>query len=535
MPADNRLTTASEDLVILVHGTFAARDADEGTDWWQTGSETWKQMSQRLPRGVRLPQHGEVFHWPGDNSERARIKAAGDLLTRLRDLESQGRHYHLVGHSHGGSLIWQALRLATMERQPLEHLRSWATVGTPFLHHRTRGAWSFVNLVNILLALVLFKPAYATLRKLVQTMLGPLVGIDGAGTVVAEHVPRKITLFRTPVLWVAEHLGITVATLQDGIRIGSFDSSRGDSFYQFLFCDPEGWLLIGISLLVIYVYLNLGAFFLSPVLESLRIRKEESLERKVLQTYRGRWLGIWSPDDEAINGLRATLDLSISFVARMAPHERVWLSDYFALVSRPYYWVLAPLFNTFLRPLLDGMVRSFVIKTAQGNNRPAAEVVAVSPVPAHTESADQYPSLPAWLNRELVQTANRHARDIAPKLRQLLAEPSFISGLETFGQTMSGRELVHTSYFDHAEILDLLVLHILWATGAATELAGRWSGNEELLVWLSEFKERVGVELPRGSTSLLREDAPQRELIRPRRRVGLAHSVGIQRQGRYVP
>lgn len=511
--------------MILVHGTFAARDDDEGADWWQIGGETWKQMRQRLPRGVRLPQRGEVFHWPGENSERARIKAAGDLLKRLRDLESQGRRYHLVGHSHGGSVIWQALRLATMERKPLEHLRSWATVGTPFLHHRTRGAWSFVNLVNIILALLLFKPAYGTLCKLVQTILGPLVGLDGAGTVAAEDVPRKITLFRTPVLWVMEHLGITVATLQGGIRIGSFDSSRGDSIYRFLFLDPEGWLLLVIALLVIYVYLNLGAFFLGPVLESLRIRKEERLERKVLQAYRGRWLGIWSPDDEAINGLRATLDLSISFVARMTPHESVWLSDYFALVSRPYYWALAPVFNTFVRPLLDSMVRSFVVKTAQGNNRPAAEVVAVSPVPAHTESADQYPPLPTWLNRELVQTANLHARDIAPKLRQLLAEPSFASGLEAFGQTMSGRELVHTSYFDHAEILDLLVWHILWATGATAALASRWSGNEELLVWLSEFKQHVGVELQLGSTALVREDGPHLELIRPRRRVGLVRRL----------
>lgn len=525
MPADDRSTTASEDLVLLVHGTYAARDADEGTDWWQTGSETWKQMSRRLPRGVRLPQRGEVFHWPGENSERARIKAAGDLLTRLRGLESQGRRYHLVGHSHGGSVIWQTLRLATMERQPLGQLRSWATVGTPFLHHRTHGAWSFVNLVNIILALVLFKPAYGTLGKLIKTIMTPWVGRDGAATVSADDVPRQITLLRTPVLWVMDHLGITVATLQDGIRIGSFDSSRGDSIYRFLFLDPEGWLLIVIALLVIYVYLNLGAFFLGPVLESLRIRKEERLERDVLQTYRGRWLGLWSPDDEAINGLRATLNLSISFVARMTPHERVWLSDYFALVARPYYWVLAPVFNSFVRPLLDNMVRSFVVKTAQGNNRPAAEVVAVSPVPADTETADQYPPLPTWLNRQLVQTANVHARDLAPKLRQLLAEPSFASGLETFGQTISGRELVHTSYFDHAEILDLLTLHILWATNAPAELAGRWPEQEELLVWLSEFKERVGVELKRGTDTLLREDGSRPGLIRPRRRVGLARPL----------
>lgn len=49
--------------------------------------------------------------------------------------------------------------------------------------------------------------------------------------------------------------------------------------------------------------------------------------------------------------------------------------------SQPYLWLMTPTFNHLLRPWLDRFVRSFVVKTAQGNNRPAAEVVAVSPYP----------------------------------------------------------------------------------------------------------------------------------------------------------
>nr|MCU0873165.1 hypothetical protein [Pirellulaceae bacterium] len=137
--------------------------------------------------------------------------------------------------------------------------------------------------------------------------------------------------------------------------------------------------------------------------------------------------GLWSSNDEAINGLRATLDLSVSFVGQIAPRDRILLSDYLSLLSRPYSWMLAPVFNHFLRPLLDRAVRSLVVKTAQGNNRPAAEVIAVSPFPLPDSGTDAHPALPAELNSRLVDRANQHARDIAPKLRDLLAEPSWAS------------------------------------------------------------------------------------------------------------
>ena len=92
-------------------------------------------------------------------------------------------------------------------------------------------------------------------------------------------------------------------------------------------------------------------------------------------------------------GCAATLDLSVSFVAQVAPRERILVSDYLSLPSRPYYWVLTPAFNYVLRPLLDGAVRSLVVKTAQGNNRPAAEVFAVSPFPVPERRADAHPPL----------------------------------------------------------------------------------------------------------------------------------------------
>jgi hypothetical protein len=80
------------DLVLLIHGTFAGRREDEGDNWWQRGSRAWTELRKRLPFGVQLPQRGQLFHWSGENSERARSKAAGDLLSHLLKLEASGQY-----------------------------------------------------------------------------------------------------------------------------------------------------------------------------------------------------------------------------------------------------------------------------------------------------------------------------------------------------------------------------------------------------------------------------------------------------------
>jgi hypothetical protein len=498
---DRRLEASGGDVVVLVHGTYAARDADEGDDWWQRESGPWKELRDRLPQGVELPERGRLFHWSGENSERARIKAASDLLAYLLRLESDGRRFHLIGHSHGGSVIWHALRLATLQQKSLKSLQSWSTVGTPFLHHRTRGAWHLANIFNLVLAVLLLRPAVWTLCRFVQLVGSAVFGYDHGVRLPTDGGTGWYAAARTPVLRIVEWLGVSVTETAEGIRVGSFDAAGGQSFLEYLFLSPEGWLILVVALVAAYVYLNLAVFFLSPVLESLRIRKEKRLEQNVMDAFRGRWLGIWTSDDEAINGLRATLDLSISFVARMVPRESVLLSDRLSFISRPYHYLLAPVYNSFFRPLLDSIVRSHVVKTAQGNNRPSAEVVAVSPVPIQRDELEHLPVLPNWLSKKITQEANRHARDIAPKLRALLAEPSFVSGLETFSSAISGRELVHTSYFDHAEIMDLLAMHIAWGRGDSNHLIHVGRQHADLMSWLRQFKARMGEGISARSAS----------------------------------
>lgn len=500
-PAAAREAGAAGDdaeLVLLIHGTFAGDDDDIGHRWWQQGSPAWNQLQRQLPAGTRLPELGEVFHWSGQNSERARIKAGQDLLERLEELEAAGRSYHVIGHSHGGSVIWHALRLATLRRRTLNHLRSWSTVGTPFLHYKTRGALSPANIINVVLAFLLIKPAYEVFIRFFKLAFAAALGTNETIDLRSDHeVGMLMAMVRFPLLKLVEFVGVPVVHNGEAIRVGSYDPSAGGSLREYLFCSWEGWVITSVIVLGVYFFLMLASLFLNPVLESLRIRAEKKLETNAMLTYRGRWLGLWSTSDEAINGLRATLDLSVSFVNQITPRERILFSDYLAIIAQPYLWMLTPAFNHVLRPWLDQFVRSFVVKAAQGNNRPAAEVVAVSPFPVPTRASYLHPSLPDSINQELVRRADNHARDIAPKLRELLAHPSFVAGLERFGHTLTGHELIHTSYFDHGAVLKLLAMHISWAQrrGQPLRLADR--KLEPLGVWLREFKRTVheGVEL----------------------------------------
>src|SRR4051794_31883580 len=90
------------EVVLLIHGTGAAADADDGQKWWQRGSNFVRYLESHFGSSISCQE--TVFHWSGANSERARRAAGERLLSVLSSYEKQGRRYHLIGHSHGGSV-----------------------------------------------------------------------------------------------------------------------------------------------------------------------------------------------------------------------------------------------------------------------------------------------------------------------------------------------------------------------------------------------------------------------------------------------
>ncbi len=132
--------------IVTVHGTFAhiagSADAASGANidpslrqWWQPGSKFQSDLARHID-GADGKLEFQPFIWSGNNSEAERRDAGRRLLAQLRELEDKGESYCVIGHSHGGSVISSALMQSAVTRKPLDGLRRWITVGTPFVQLR---------------------------------------------------------------------------------------------------------------------------------------------------------------------------------------------------------------------------------------------------------------------------------------------------------------------------------------------------------------------------------------------------------------
>lgn len=141
--------------VLLIHGTSANKHNEQGPDWWHRGSKfcheldallqqagaaarCWAHLDRKRDFGAHVVGSAEPFAWTGENSEAARRYGGRALADQLQRLESDPRiaRYHLIGHSHGGNVMLNALR--TMPQRP-EKLGAVIFLGTPVLSFRHRG------------------------------------------------------------------------------------------------------------------------------------------------------------------------------------------------------------------------------------------------------------------------------------------------------------------------------------------------------------------------------------------------------------
>jgi hypothetical protein len=184
--------------IVTVHGT--GDDAllpDDARRWWQSESRFASTLNARIAElakalGQSEPQvEWHRFSWDGANSKEARHIAGHRLFTYLRKLAEQAEaadaEIHVIAHSHGGNVLLEALLhagreawhdLAPNERKDIaallksmdpkrghltqfdlypndqmrdalrgadpfrSRLRSWITVGTPFLELLPHRPWN---------------------------------------------------------------------------------------------------------------------------------------------------------------------------------------------------------------------------------------------------------------------------------------------------------------------------------------------------------------------------------------------------------
>lgn len=105
--------------IITVHGT-GATGPEEGDRWWQKGSPFEKHIRE-LVEGEDGELVYEPFIWDGANSETSRRAGGERLFARLKDANGPRNSYCAIGHSHGGSVIANALLLAASKKNRLPH------------------------------------------------------------------------------------------------------------------------------------------------------------------------------------------------------------------------------------------------------------------------------------------------------------------------------------------------------------------------------------------------------------------------------
>ena len=477
--------TVPGETIVLVHGTFAAADSDAGAAWWQQGGNFRAALG--AASGIETI---EAFQWSGANSESERRAAGARLAERLRELEAAGCPYHVIGHSHGGSLIWHAIAAMVHKRDGLQQLRSFVTVGTPFLHFAPRpltipmliaplviGFFLFSSIEQMLeywrhgtraiaevssdtplrplLMLIIWVAAIANAAiSIVQTIWrhrrhGTNYGSDAIETPPSADRAGKRLL---PALWLLTSGGALAALIwwtHDDVKGISLDSVRDSVRGARVFAIPVLWA----SLLLLLMFL------IARIALILYARLEHWNEQRRLHAAVDcvgvRHLAIWSREDEAINGLVSTLHRASALAPRLG--ELRPTSSRFAILVAPARWI----YNRVLAPASDEFVWNRVVRRLHGNHKFAASLISVSPglLPSLGRTP---PPLSRHAEASLSAVADEHAASLVVSARRALgmaatAYRSTEGVVPILANEIAFEGLVHSTYFAVESVRDLVL------------------------------------------------------------------------------
>ncbi|MGO4682897.1 phospholipase effector Tle1 domain-containing protein [Hyphomicrobium sp. 2TAF46] len=465
--------------IVTVHGTGAGVPDDVGQSWWQKDSAFQKKTAEI----VELAGDGiEVvpFHWgAGPNSETMRRAAGAKLYEQLRGYDEAGIDYYVIGHSHGGSVIYDALLRSAAKAAPLERLKSWLTVGTPFLD---------------------FKPSWLLFNRL--NIWGQVVYVTGIGILLLA-------------------IGILTSRYLDLPFAQTVSASLGDkAFANFYY--PMLSFFFGYAIM---------CFGILTVIERLTKRWYSDRDKTAARDlYEKKWVGLWHHDDEAISALanvralhRAIipsnflvpvfslipllitifgLGYAFFYLVHSWNPDTQWLKDIFAKLATvdadpKKDWTLQSLFSTIsalatsitfimgpiigiyllittvgiglfrgfahligipLAKAIDRLVWDSVRQETWGNDRRGESVRSVSPTPPLF--SPRYVPLPDAVASKIARYSEMHATETLRKARELLGMTATATAVGDVGrdlsQQLSWRELIHTSYFEIDEFIALL-------------------------------------------------------------------------------
>ena len=164
---------AERQTVIVVHGTFSGKVPDGEPGWYAPGQTFSRDLDRELEAACsparcwrHLSPADDYFHWDGANEWLSRLKATARLRDELRRLHGLGWTVHLVGHSHGGNIVVDAITNNHGRVEPWFTGRV-ALLGTPLYRNSPRffrRRWALVARWTVASALAWAALLYASAR-----------------------------------------------------------------------------------------------------------------------------------------------------------------------------------------------------------------------------------------------------------------------------------------------------------------------------------------------------------------------------------
>ena len=305
--------------IFTVHGTFSS-GPERGDAWWQNGS-SFEQDLRTNVEGVDGHLRIVPVPWDGLNSETSRRLAGVALAEKFAEADRRGEQFAVIGHSHGGSVVYASLLRSAFLKRQLPHLALWISVGTPFVSvSRYRSMFSRLGVIG--------KSGYLAILTFMLLLIAGIAFADGDDRVgaVAAAVILGVLIFANAhalIGWMLDRRtarqggppafkgrrAFLLPRLGLGGRLLHLIVTTACVVFALFQVYESKPLVIGALLTIVATHIGLSWF-------QRRRERIGSPRQHLLTKWQKLWLGLHHPADEAVQGLTRLPDISFPIFGR---------------------------------------------------------------------------------------------------------------------------------------------------------------------------------------------------------------------------